>query len=279
MIDDMFNPHIIPKLMHEAPLTTRYWEAHDDEAKYDLNGGHERYSKTSITYNTNLHGYRSPDFNMDRTGKFTIVVVGCSNTKGVGLPLEETYGELFGKSVERIVGKEVVVFNLGHGGASNEKIAIRSLRAAEHLRPDFFVTQWSYANRLLAVRGDGELLDWWSLTEDEMQDPDKHHLKIKYIRDIQTDWNDMQRYLNIARTTGMILNKKLPGFIQHMMFRYTETSPMDRFFDPRYTISEFIPNDKILARDHSHRGWTTHKIVAEKLTERFQTWWDTKNTA
>ncbi len=276
---EMFDPHIFPSLHYVVLPREAYWEEFDNEERYDLNGGHPRYSKTDIVYSNNSLGYRSPEFDIDREGKFVIAIVGCSNSKGVGLPLHETYGELLKKNVEQIVGKPVIVFNLSHGGSSNEKIAIRSLRAVDHLKPDFLITQWTYTSRLLFVQKDGVLVDWWSLTEEEMKDPTRNHLKIKYIQDVQTDWNDMHRYLNLTRTMGMILNKKQSGYLQHMMFRYTESSPMDGMFDHRYTIGDFIPHDGIKARDRVHRGWTTHAIIAEKLTERFQKWWDTKATA
>jgi len=277
-LDDLYpaNPTEMMVGHYMTPGRVSYWDEADTEAKYDANGGHPLYGKTDITYAINSHGYRGPEFDTPRDGKYVIAVIGCSNTKGVGLPVYDTYCEILARSIEMDIKQPVLAFNLGQGGASNDKIALRAFSAARFLKPDFMFVQWTYASRAFHVEPSGLVYDWWSLSEKEISDPKYDHIrkKIKYVEHVQTEWNDGHRYLNMVRTTGMALSQNQPfGYLQHMMFRESRTSPLDRIFDHRYTITQAAAELKERARDHNHRGREVNREVADVLHQRFMEWY------
>lgn len=265
------------------PSTVRYWDECDTEAKYDDNGGHPHYSKTDIVYSMNRHGYRSPEFDSPREGKFVLVVIGCSNTKGVGLPQHETYVDQLARKIENKIQKPVLAFNCGQGGTANDKIALRAFSAAKFLKPDYLVVQWTHTNRSVYVSAENLIYDWWNFYEGELDRATgiNAHIrqKARYFEDVQTMWNDSHRVLTTVRATGLALSKnKNFGYLQHMMFRGLSTTGAERHFDLSYTVPHAVTPTSIKARDHDHIGYPAHKEVAETLMKKFETWWDTKNT-
>jgi hypothetical protein len=260
---------------HTEAACVSYWEGHDREDRYDAKGGHPLYGKTDITYAMNRHGYRCPELDTPRDGRFVIVVVGCSNTKGVGLPVHETYCELFARMVEREIGRPVLAFNLGQGGTSNDKIALRAFSAARFLEPDYLAVQWTHVNRRVYVDPDDVVYDWWSLSEKEAREPadDQTRQKVRYFETIQNRPHDLHRYLMLARGTGLALstNQRF-GYVQHRMFRADPSTEWEGLLDRRYTIHEAATPSPVTARDHSHRGRDVHAEVAHKLFERFREW-------
>lgn len=266
-------PEMLPA-HHTLASRVTYWTDSDTEARYDARGGHPLYSKTDITYAMNRHGYRCPELDVPRDGRFVIVVVGCSNTKGVGLPAHETYCEVFARMVEGEIGRPVLAFNLGQGGTTNDKIALRAFAAARFLKPDYLVVQWTHPNRCVYVDRENRVFDWWSLSEDEVRRPqdEQTRCKIRYFEEVQNDWHDAHRYLTVARTAGLALSRSPAfGYVQHRMFR-RETTPWDGRFDPRYTILQPAAGSSTMARDHEHRGRDVHREVAHALFERFREW-------
>lgn len=259
---------------HTVASCVSYWGDCDTEARYDAKGGHPLYGKTDITYEMNGHGYRCPEFDVPREDRFIVVVVGCSNTKGVGLPVHETYVDLFAHMVEREIGRPVLAFNLGQGGTTNDKIALRAFSAVRFLTPDFLVVQWTHMNRSVYVDPENRVYDWWSLSEEEARHPadDQTRQKVKYFEHVQNKWLDAHRYLTVTRTAGLALSRNpAVGFIQHRMFR-SSTTPWDRQLDPRYTIMHAVAQGPVMARDHDHRGRDAHREVAQTLFERFSEW-------
>jgi hypothetical protein len=81
--------------------------------------------------------------------KFTFI--GCSITKGVGLPNEEhdenNYANLIGKHFN------AKVKNLSKGGNSNYNIFITALNELLYTKPDVLFLQWSALNRLWLYPG------------------------------------------------------------------------------------------------------------------------------
>lgn len=259
---------------HTLASCVTSWADSDTEEQYDTGGGHPLYSKTDITYEMNRHGYRSPEFDVPREGRFVVVVVGCSNTKGIGLPVHETYCDLFARMVEREVGRPVLAINLGQGGTTNDKIALRAFSAVRFLKPNYLVVQWTHMDRSVYVDPENRVYDWWSLSEKEVRHPadDQTRQKIRYFEHVQNAWNDAHRYLMVTRTAGLALSRNPKvGFIQHRMFR-SSTTPWDRQHDPRYTIMHAVAKSPVMARDHDHRGREAHREVAHTLFERFREW-------
>jgi hypothetical protein len=83
----------------------RFFEHHKtrchDLKKYD-------WVDRSFTYKFNSHGFRCEEFSDDPT----LMVLGCSNTVGIGLPVESIWPELVSKKLD------LKCANLGIGGGS-----------------------------------------------------------------------------------------------------------------------------------------------------------------
>lgn len=74
------------------------------------------YAYGDFTYQHNSHGFRSPEF--EDTTDLKLVVMGCSFTYGTGLPIQDTWGEILGRTIEKRYGRKVKVFNIALGGLS-----------------------------------------------------------------------------------------------------------------------------------------------------------------
>ncbi len=101
---------------------------------------HPLFGKWSIRYSLNRHGYRCPDFNrevIEDPTRFRLVVLGGSETFGLGLPADKLYVNLLASRLEEYSGREVTAWNLGLPMASSSYMARMLYPAITELRPDF----------------------------------------------------------------------------------------------------------------------------------------------
>lgn len=91
----------------------------DSLDNYNKNGN-KKYSKTDICYHINEHGYRIPSkINFLKDEKPIIACFGCSQTRGVGLPWEQTWPYFLDKQLDF----KYSVKNYGVDGASSDTIS------------------------------------------------------------------------------------------------------------------------------------------------------------
>ena len=138
-----------------------------------------------ITYQINSEGFRTPEFD---PSKKRFMALGCSFTKGIGLPIDVVWPTLLSNDLG------IEVDNLAEQGASNGLI----FRIAQHwipiLKPQFVVVQQTLATRfeILDARGHGrvstasqntELMSpiWWASDFNGLIDADRNELAIRYI--------------------------------------------------------------------------------------------------
>jgi hypothetical protein len=85
-----------------------------------ITSGNKNYSKTDVVYHVNEYGYRIPEKkDFEKETKPTIACFGCSQTRGVGLPWNETWTYF----LEEKFDFKYSVKNYGVDGASADTIA------------------------------------------------------------------------------------------------------------------------------------------------------------
>ena len=82
------------KSLDWLPMDTKELYEKNLKEKYQLLKQHDWIDK-SFTYKFNSHGFRCEEF----TNKPTIMVLGCSFTCGIGLPIEFIWPELISKNL------------------------------------------------------------------------------------------------------------------------------------------------------------------------------------
>mgnify|MGYP003672639889 CR=1 FL=1 len=111
-----------------------------DSRKASRKRPHPLFGKRSITYALNRAGYRCPDFDRNIVADpscFKLVVIGGSETFGVGLPADKLYVNLLASHLEDVLGKRVIAWNLGLPLAGSGFIARMLYPVIHMLSPDF----------------------------------------------------------------------------------------------------------------------------------------------
>jgi len=94
------------------------------------------YSNTNITYALNEYGFRSDPF---VPNKHSMIFLGCSNTKGIGLPLEETFSYIIYTEIKKRVGIGLPYWNLGLAGCGLDTISRAFFRFRKLLNPQVVI--------------------------------------------------------------------------------------------------------------------------------------------
>jgi hypothetical protein len=198
---------------------------------------------TEIIYQINSEGFRTPEFD---PSKKRFMTLGCSFTKGIGLPIDVVWPTLLSNDLG------IEVDNLAEQGASNGLI----FRIAQHwipiLKPQFVVVQQTMATRfeilnnrrrgtISSVSYNTELMppSWWASDFNSLIDADRNELAIRYIC---SELNIPVYFLPIDEFTKV----------------WTEIDGN--------LITRGISLDK--ARDAMHPGKAVHRAVANILRDR-----------
>ena len=244
-------PYIYPPPFCNLPCSVN-WYPTDTEELYKKNiklPDHRQilfdnnWIDAEIIYQINSEGFRTPEF---APSKKRFMALGCSFTKGIGLPIDVVWPTLLSTDLG------IEVDNLAEQGASNGLI----FRIAQHwipiLKPQFVVVQQTLATRfeILDDRGHGtvssshyqtELMPpiWWANDFNSLIDADRNELAIRFIC----------RELNI------------PVYFL----------PIDEFIKVWTKIDENLLTRGISqdrARDIMHPGKAAHRAVANILRDR-----------
>jgi hypothetical protein len=124
------------------------WFPSDDIIRYIDNCKSQRdllekydWIDKKITYKFNSHGFRCDEFTEDPS----IMFLGCSNTIGIGLPLEDNWPTLVSNELN------LKMINLGIGGSGSDT----AFRLANHyipqLKPKILIHLESYEGRLSLI--------------------------------------------------------------------------------------------------------------------------------
>lgn len=116
------------------------WVSCDDEEHYRAEGN--RYAPDSFSYHLSAEGFRGddlivPEKRFGEGGPPRVLFMGCSNTYGIGLPLEDVWSRKVWRGVCQHFGRDDVPFwNVSEGGRGLGWIARMASLAVPILRPD-----------------------------------------------------------------------------------------------------------------------------------------------
>lgn len=114
---------ILKPLHHGLPFANQKleWWSPDTESRFNELMAVPEYSEYftqrgwhqpgAITYEFNSEGFRSPEFDSDQP---TVMVLGCSYTMGIGLPVQDTWPTMLASTLQ------MKLANFGWGGASGD---------------------------------------------------------------------------------------------------------------------------------------------------------------
>jgi hypothetical protein len=112
-----------------------FWDSPDNEENFKKNPKPE-YNSTSITYQCNSYGYRTPEFDFTSSTP-SIFCLGCSFTYGIGVRQEETWPALIQQRFP-----EYDVHNLGSAGSSGDTVVRTLSNAGDLLNPKILLILW-----------------------------------------------------------------------------------------------------------------------------------------
>jgi hypothetical protein len=212
-----------------------------------------RYRSKKITYKVNSSGYRTREWK-DINWKESIVILGCSNTFGIGLDEDETISYMLESKINR------PVINLGYPSGSNELILNNSVALFENFgAPYGVVINWSTPDRMRYFFKDGylDLGPWNHDTYDSFQDG----VDIDKLYKLSTldENNVISKNYYISRTANSIWS----GRTKYVTFSYFGISAHYSRADEFFTIDNG-------ARDMLHPGHKNSEEVANFLYEKLK---------
>lgn len=132
-----FNLQRMPVYM--PPNYKSKWFLSDSEANLEKAKGLSVYSADDISYEFNSHGFRSIEFVHDPEA-INVLVVGESNSIGVGLPFDHVwFNSLANQLRDRHGLKKVKFFNMSMGGITLDYMAMLINQVYDTVNPDFVI--------------------------------------------------------------------------------------------------------------------------------------------
>ena len=126
----------IPDRRNDHGVQSGRWLHTDSEENYRRHGN-KAYAVEDVSYELNSLGYRSKEFcEIDHTA-FKILVAGCSETFGVGMPLHRTYGHQLATALRKAYDISTEVINLGMGSQSADYMARMLFQSVPILQPHY----------------------------------------------------------------------------------------------------------------------------------------------
>jgi hypothetical protein len=218
---------------------TLNWLTSDTEENYNKNY-ETRYHELKkygwvdnhFTYKFNSHGFRCEEFNGDPS----IMTLGCSNTIGIGLPVDKTWPELLAKELN------MKCANLGIGGGSLDTVFRLCHGYIDVIKPKIVVLLSPPGPRIeLFVNDDVYNLGSWTFNDKYMFD------KSSFFHMWTTGKNNI--YFNTEKN---ILAIKQLCEQRNIKFINKDNS-------------ELYIEKNTLARDLLHTGIENHKLLIKNL--------------
>jgi len=139
----------------------------------------------SFTYRFNSHGFRCDEFSTDPT----IMFLGCSNTCGIGLPVDCIWPELVSKNLNMRCA------NLGIGGGSNDTAFRLCHGWIDRINPQIVIFLRTHSHRLELLNYTG--ISNLGLTQKGL-DNTTHEFLIRWsVNDSNGYFNDLKNHLAI----------------------------------------------------------------------------------
>jgi len=253
----------VPKFFSYEPGVQYNWIWPDTREQFlekNKNGFINGYSDKDISYIHNAEGFRSDKFSNSKS----LVSLGCSITKGIGIPVGDTFTSIIGKEYPHLG-----LANLGLGASNNEYIFMQACAAFEKFHVSLMTVTWTFIERSFYV--DDKNINFFSrnfVVADTgvPSSKDKIDKKNKYYETVYTDNTQLLRltfFVNqldyLARLNGA---KIVHSFVIQDVDDINNIIPY--FSTDKNKVFDSLPLDR-LARDNIHPGKTWNKLHADAI--------------
>jgi hypothetical protein len=225
---------------------TLNWLTSDDQELYEENYKN-RYSELEeygwinnhFTYKFNSHGFRCEEFSDDST----IMTLGCSNTVGIGLPVDKIWPELLAKELN------MKCANLGIGGAGPDTMFRMCHGYIDIVKPKIVVLSDHHRGRmeLFNTTDYPTLIGHWKIDNPKSNNPIENFTKLWLSSEYNDFFNREKNILAIKR----LCEKR------NIKFVYDNS---EDFLKRTNSLHKYP-----LARDLLHVGVENHKLLVKEL--------------
>jgi hypothetical protein len=235
------------------------WLFSDSLENYRRRGGHPIYGENDIIYRFNSLGYRCPEFDIE--ADLRIVAVGCSYVLGQALPQAAVFHEVFAERLRGESKKNIVVWNLGRCGASNDYISRLLYLAVPRLDPHMVLINFTHGARREYVSVQEQLIHY----NPAFEPPDEVTKGIfNHYAALCSPFDDQLNFFKNFKAVESLLAGR-PWLFSHV--RPQEFEPIAAHLDLSRFVGPLATVDR--ARDGGHPGPESHRRLAELYWAKF----------
>jgi hypothetical protein len=259
------------------------WSSTDSLENWNKNSEKQEYS-AEFVYHHNAHGYRCDEFEdiMNRPTK-KLLVLGCSNTYGVGVPEEHTWPQMLKRQFEHYKNEKIDVINLGVPGGSNQLIDVY-LNWCHRFKPDYIAVLFTNENRKLAIDENGIMtnLGPWNTSDsvwsNQMPNAQDYNNRQEMSKFIEAHYLYVEQQLEFEM--NVVVNKlKMIGGVgniptAHMFMSELQDKTLFELTENVMFADWEIVDNPIktqFGRDQSHPGSIFYLRVAKEFFKKFNT--------
>jgi hypothetical protein len=222
------------------------------------------------SYKFNDHGFRCDDFSL--SSEFPIVFLGCSNTCGVALQIENTWQYILLDKIKNLTNKKIPLWSLAAAGSSIDRQALLLEQYYDVLKPKviFFLIPSLY-RRLFAVNN--EIIEYLPVHRTQLWRPDDITNKVKKFDSVFTeeDYAVFESYKNLLLINQIAKTHNIKVYWESWGGEHDDVILRilcDQFSQYEFLNSPFVSGTS--ARDGSHAGPVTHRGLAETTFEKIK---------
>jgi len=242
---------------------------HSDNPETYAARGNKEFGLDDIFYCFNSLGYRTKEFAEIDHGAFKIMLLGCSVTLGVGLPIEVTYGEFLAQLIRDKYHIPVEVINLGMGARSVDFITRVLFQSLPVLRPHYVFCLMPDLSRREYVhyRDDMIMADYFGIYTN-IENTEPHDEAFLTLHSDEWDFFSLVKNLSFIE---LILRDQRWSWDTWGGFFWQWREQRDvwsQYFDTKhYRMQQMRGDDERRgrARDNMHWGVAYHRYVAQDL--------------
>lgn len=229
----------------------------------------------AFSYTFSSLGFRCDEFDLE--SDLPLLFLGCSNTLGLGVPLDNVWAKIICNRVRQHTGKQIPYWNLAKNGSSIDIQFLLLEKFISKLKPKFifFLIPPIY-RRTFYYNKEFFSCNFNEFVYKELDYPRAISNLLEFYVDESSALFELHKYMLLINSLCMQHNTKL--FYQ---FCYSLTEDEQDFFDNRKSsYSEFIelktpfPGPVDRARDRQHHGPASHAIFAANLWKEVESYFN-----
>lgn len=224
-------------------------------------------SDTGFEYRFNSRGYRCDEF--DQSADMPILFLGCSNTLGLGLPLENVWAHVLCNHIREKTKAKIPYWNLSKNGSSIDLQFLLLEKYIDQLQPKFiFFLLPPIYRRMFYYKN-------WFFARRFTEEPDFLNFPDP-VRNLTAYHVDESAALYESHKQLLLINGLCARYNTQLFYQYWQDMTDDEleFLDKRsknYTqmtrLKTPFPYPVDWARDRCHHGPTSHQIFADTVWE------------